>query len=348
MLLGPYSRFYWHHPGPLYFYVLNVLGTVFGGGTVGFVLGAIAINIGAAAGILALAMRRGGQALLVWSALLLTAYLFAIDPIPFDIWNPSVTLIPFALVLLLAWSVTCRDWWMMPWLALTASFVVQTHVGLIPGVALALVFTVVVCVVRQRRDEASLGADERRTIGRALLTSAAVTVIVWLPPVIEELTTSRGNLSELVHFFTRPGSPHTLSEGLTNTGLQATLMLRGVFESVSLMADGHQGLTVALLVSAVAFGLAVLAARRSRSTDTLVLLAFVAAELVVGVYAVTKISGPIQYYLVQWISAVGFVLWLAVGAAGAGPRAARDSPRGRGHARRRASRSAWCWLPCAP
>src|SRR4029077_4920882 len=26
-LLGAYSRFYWHHPGPLYFYVLNVLGT---------------------------------------------------------------------------------------------------------------------------------------------------------------------------------------------------------------------------------------------------------------------------------------------------------------------------------
>ena len=61
VLLGPYSRFYWHHPGPLYFYVLNVLGTVFGGGTVGFVLGAIAINIAAAAGILALAMRRGGS-----------------------------------------------------------------------------------------------------------------------------------------------------------------------------------------------------------------------------------------------------------------------------------------------
>jgi hypothetical protein len=279
------------------------------------VLGAIAINVGAATGILVLALRRGGRPLLVWSALLLTAYLFAIDPVPFDIWNPSVTLIPFALVLLLAWSVTCRDWWMMPWLALTASFVVQTHVGLIPGVALALCFTAVVCVVRQRRDEAPLVAEERRTIGRSLLTSAVVTFIVWLPPVIEELTTSRGNLSELVSFFTRPGSPHTLSEGLTNTGLQATLMLRGVFESVSLMADGHQGLTAALLVSAFAFGLAVLAARRSRATDTLVLLAFVAGELVVGVYAVTKIAGPIQYYLVQWISAVGFVLWLAVGQA---------------------------------
>ena len=67
---------------------------MFGGGTVGLVLGAVAINVAAATGILVLALRRGGRALLVWSALLLTAYLFAIDPIPFDIWNPSVTLHP--------------------------------------------------------------------------------------------------------------------------------------------------------------------------------------------------------------------------------------------------------------
>ena len=28
---GPYSRFYWHHPGPLYFYVLNLWSSLFGG-----------------------------------------------------------------------------------------------------------------------------------------------------------------------------------------------------------------------------------------------------------------------------------------------------------------------------
>ena len=315
VLLGPYSRFYWHHPGPLYFYVLNVLSAVFGGGSVGLVLGAITINVGAAAGILFVALRRGGRALLVWAAILLTAYLFAIDPIPFDIWNPSVTLIPFVLVLLLAWSVTCGDWWAAPWLALVASFVVQTHVGLVPGVGLALGLVIVLCAVRHRRRATPLEAAERRTIRRSLGISGVVSVVVWLPPVIQQLTGEQGNLTDLAHFFTRPGSPHTLSEGLHNTGLQATLIVRGALDSVSLMADGRQGLTLALVISAVAFGLAVVAALRARATDTVVLLALVAAELVVGVYGVTKIVGPIQYYLVQWISAVGFVLWLAIGKA---------------------------------
>ena len=111
--------------------MLNGLSAIFGGGTVGLVLGAVAINIAAAAGILVVALRRGGRFLLVWASLLLSLYLVAIDPIPFDIWNPSVTLIPFVLVLLLAWSVACRDWWAAPWLVV-ASFEVQTHVGLAP------------------------------------------------------------------------------------------------------------------------------------------------------------------------------------------------------------------------
>jgi hypothetical protein len=42
----------------------------------------------------------------------------------------------------------------------------------------------------------------------------------------------------------------------------------------------------------------------------------VALELVVGVYAITRIVDQIQFYLVQWISAVGFVVWLAIGHAG--------------------------------
>ncbi len=61
VLLGPYSRFYWHHPGPLYFYVLNVVGNLFGGQTVGVVLAAVRINVVAAAGILLLSLRRGGR-----------------------------------------------------------------------------------------------------------------------------------------------------------------------------------------------------------------------------------------------------------------------------------------------
>ena len=189
----------------------------------------------------------------------------------------------------------------------------QTHVGLAPGVVMALGFAAFVGTWRQRRSDAPLAAKERRSIRRSVAVSAVVTIVVWLPPVIEQLTSREGNLTLLARFFTRPGSPHTFSEGITNTGLQVTLMFRGVFAPISLHADAHQGLALAVTSSAVAFGVAVLAARKARATDGFILLLLVAVELTVGVYAVTRIVGPIQFYLVQWISAVGFVLWLAVG-----------------------------------
>jgi hypothetical protein len=90
-------------------------------------------------------------------------------------------------------------------------------------------------------------------------------------------------------------------------------MFRSLFESVSLRADAHQGLAVAVVVTVIAFVAAVLFARKARVRSASVLLLLVVMELIVGVYGVTRIVGPIQYYLVQWISAVAFVLWLAIG-----------------------------------
>ena len=104
VLLGPYSRFYWHHPGPVYFYVLGVWNWAFGGRSVGLTLGATGINLAAAVGVLAVAHRRGGRPLVAWTALLMAFYLLAIGPVAFDVWNPSVTLLPFAFALMLAWS----------------------------------------------------------------------------------------------------------------------------------------------------------------------------------------------------------------------------------------------------
>ena len=91
--------------------------------------------------------------------------------------------------------------------------------------------------------------------------------------------------------------------------------MRAVFEPVTLRSDLHQGVLWAGLVVFGAFAVALWSSVRTRATDVMVLLAFVGIELVVGVYSTMKIVGPIQFYLVQWIAAVGFVLLVAVGSA---------------------------------
>lgn len=313
VLLGPYSRFYWHHPGPVYFYILGVWNSVFGGRTLGLTLGATAINLAASAGILVIAHRRGGRPLVAWTSLFVAFYLAAIGPVAFDVWSPSVTLLPFALALLLAWSVACRDWWAGPWLVFVGTFAVQTHIALVPGVVTACGVAAVVGTWRHRRRNPCEQEREARVIRRSLLVSATTGFLLWLPPLIQQFTSVDGNLSALAQFFLRSGREHDLSSGLTHTALQLTLIVRAVFEPVTLRSDAHQGLVLAMVATFIALAVALCAAIKNHAADVLVLLLLVVTELFAGVYSVTRISGPIEFYLVQWISAVGLVFWIALG-----------------------------------
>jgi hypothetical protein len=314
VLLGPYSRFYWHHPGPLYFYLLALPTRLLGGRTIGLILGATLINLAAATGVVIVAVRRGGRALGVWTGFLLGVYLVALGPATFDPWNPNATLLPFALVLILAWSVACLDVWALPWLALAASFCIQTHVGLAPGVLVAGVASGVTLLVRREHRGELTAPGSQRTFRSALLVSGVVGVLLWLPPIIEQFTSAHGNLSLLARFFAESGSTHSVADGFSQTAFQATQPLR------TLLANGHLTDLQAHTAFGLELGLTVLAflsalwlALVTRTSSLLIILGLIALELAVAVYSVTRIVGPVNSYLVQWISAIGLMVWIALG-----------------------------------
>jgi hypothetical protein len=146
-----------------------------------------------------------------------------------------------------------------------------------------------------------------------LLVSAAVGFLLWLLPLVQQFTSRDGNLTALVRFFLRSGNRHSLSDGVSQTALQLTLLARATFEPVTLRHDTHQGLKLAVVAGVVALAVATWASIRTRDVDGLVLFSLVALEALVGVSSVTRIDGPIYFYLVQWISAVGLVAAIAVG-----------------------------------
>src|SRR5215211_2466333 len=80
VLLGPYSRFGWHHPGPSLFYVLALPYRLLGRPSVALPLTAVAINLVAVVGIAVLAYRRGGRTLLVAVLLVVEVYLATLGP----------------------------------------------------------------------------------------------------------------------------------------------------------------------------------------------------------------------------------------------------------------------------
>ena len=133
-LLGPWSRWGWAHPGPALFWALAPFYRLFG--DTGVLVGMGVLNGAAIAGVLWVAHRRGGVELTALAGLMMALLIRAqginrlVDP-----WNPWAAFLPFVLFLVLAWSVLCRDWPMLPLAVVVGSFVVQAHAGYLPFVA---------------------------------------------------------------------------------------------------------------------------------------------------------------------------------------------------------------------
>lgn len=130
LLLGPFSRDGWYHPGPALYYVLAVPYRLLGGSPSALAAGALVVNGLSLVGIGWIAKRRGGVPLmlctLLTSLLMVRALGFEFLATP---WNPWVTVLPYALLVMLTWAMTCGERWALPVAALVTTFVVQTHVG---------------------------------------------------------------------------------------------------------------------------------------------------------------------------------------------------------------------------
>ena len=96
-LLGPYSQFGWHHPGPLYFYLLAPFYALSSHKTIALHVGAFAINIGSLCGIAYLLMRNASAMVTCLVVLLFGVYLSRLEPVMTSYWNPHIVMLPSAL-----------------------------------------------------------------------------------------------------------------------------------------------------------------------------------------------------------------------------------------------------------
>ncbi len=174
VLLGPFSREGWNHPGPALFYLLALPYRMAGGHPIGLLLGALAVNAAAIAGMAVIARRRGGQVPLLAMLLLLSLLVrtlgvdFLADP-----WNPNITVLPFGLFLFLCWDMTCGGAWSLPLAVGVGSFLVQSHLGYAPVTAVLGLFGtawLIKDVARTRANRPTL-RRQRRTFARATVGS---------------------------------------------------------------------------------------------------------------------------------------------------------------------------------
>jgi hypothetical protein len=293
-LLGPYSRFHWSHPGPLYFYMQVLPYQAVGRHGMALYLGALAVNTAAAAGILAAGWRFGGRLALAWLGLFVAVHAALFDPLLGHPLNPFVTILPYALVLVLSAAVALGSGAALAAAVLVGSFAVQTHVGYAPSVAAALSLGVGLGLRRGLR---------WRVGGSAVLLGLAA----WAAPLWEELTRRPGNLSVIVAFFATPHTPQPWSEVIRWFVLELAadpLLGRGA------AADGAAALAIV-----VSLGAAVAVARRRGRCFAGSLALVCLLGCLVAFWSVRQIVDPVQPYLVLWVAALGGLSCAAVGLA---------------------------------
>ena len=311
VLLGPYSRYHWHHPGPLLFDWLAIPYRVLGSHAHALYQGTLltaAIAIGVVAWI---THRQAGPVLVGWAMVAVAAFVWAVGPeVVRRPWNPWITILPLLAVIALAWHAATGRLWAYPFAVAGGSFVVQSHVSYAGVTAAVLGTAAVLALVGARRTPRAW-----RRVGLVGAVSVAVLGVLWSPPIYQELRDHDGNLTQLRVFFTNTRPDHDLADGVHVTlqelgVLPAQLAARAAGASEEERpSPWYGGITLVALAAAIV----VAAVRRCRAA--LHLAGIVAVAILASVWSVARIVGPIDTYLVLWIGVTGTAAWIALGAA---------------------------------
>ena len=302
------------HPGPLSFYLLAPTYRVLGASAWGLLVGMIVLAVVAIGLALWLAERRGGAPLVVAVAGLVAVIVrgYGLDVVT-QPWNPYLPLLFWLVVLLGTWSVVSGDLLMIVVVAAVGSLCAQTHMpylGLCGGMGGVSALAVAVAWWRHpaRRNEA------QRAFGLAVLVAG----VLWLPPVIDQVRHTPGNLSMLSDYFRNPPeSPVGAAEGvrLALRQLNVFRLLGGAFGDDGFVTragfrlDGS--VVPGLLVLVVWLGCVVLAWHR-RHRVLLALDGTLAAAFVLGAFSMGRIFGKVWYYLTLWAWTTTWLITAAI------------------------------------
>ena len=208
-LLGPYSRFGFHHPGPAMFYALLPFYSVSGHHTRSLSAGALAINLLSLALVTWVLLRvRAPLVLVVSLQALLLLLIYRVPELLTSAWNPHLPVLPFIAVLVTGAAVASGDVALLPLTAVLSSFVVQSHVGFAAATMAACGVAVLTAAVRSL-----LSLDRRRDFTRWLVRAAWVLAVMWALPVAEQLAYRPGNLGRIVAFLLFEGDEGRVAGG---------------------------------------------------------------------------------------------------------------------------------------
>jgi hypothetical protein len=314
LFLGPYSRFQWHHPGPIYFFILAPFYVLSGFRTAGVAAAALAINLGSIAALSFVCLRAGRGSLAVVATSFALVYAARFEAMLPSQWNPHVLVLPSVALIGMAAAVAAGWIELLPLVAIVAACAVQTHLGLLPTIAAVVAASLVAAFVASGFPSADLRAGSRTKMWRMVNISLWITFALWFLPLADELAHTPGNLTKLWAFFLSNrahGQPFGVAfqawaGGLTGLFRPGFIVAWGgqFVGGVSLWAQVWAVAQVALLIA-----IALDAARHRQADERFrsALAALLALGSIVALWSVTRIEGDIIDHEIFWISGLGIL-----------------------------------------
>jgi hypothetical protein len=306
----------------MYYYVLAVPYRLLGSTSFALLLAALLVNAAAIAGIAVIARRVGGAELMLVTLVGSSALVAALGPsFVRDPWNPSLPVLPFALLLFLVWAMLCGNSWALPVSAVVGTFITQTHVEF-ALLAFPLVFAGAgVLIVRSWRSRRSDARLQRASCRRAGLWAIGLLVVLWLPPVIDQVKNPPGNLRLIVRYFRHPDAPlHPMMQGVKLLAAQFSFRPEWIFgpgkaspfNGEPILLD--QSLRWPVLLIALLGAMLVFWHRRR--VDALALVAVVTGAALLGVVSVARTIGPAYEYRLRYALVIGMLAGVTIAWAG--------------------------------
>lgn len=340
-MVGAYSRYGWNHPGPWLTWATAPFSLLFGRPAWATLVGFALLQGVAIIWLARLCWIKGGLGLITFGlAVVGLWYATTGSWVMLEPWNPHVAVPFFILFVFQIWFLSTGDLRRLPGAAVTATLLVQTHIGYLPLVGAALVFAA--GAVRQEQKNHRLATDGwRRTAGAAGL----LTAILWLPPAIEEIRRfPRGSMARTIDYFALGGNQQPAVGIRTGAGLVAATFrvpawLGGPPSIDAVTGNASTASLVWWLVPILLLVAGIAAIRRTGHRADGRLLGLATVLLVAGAIAISRISEDTAPYLFYWREPVAVLF------AGA---ALRPIARAAGFLNRRLARTAiMCGLALA-
>jgi len=305
--VGQYSWHGWNHPGALIFYVFTPFHWISGGAAWGLFAGVALYSSTLLVGIAWLGYRlRGTWGSALGVAALLACWVSVGRISSVDAWTPYLSLPLFILFVFAALGVTERDRSSMWLMWVSASIVVQIHVGYLPIVGLV---GLVACIVFWWT-----GGNQRS------ITRPIATALFLFAPYLFHIRQAIRNLGDLAHYFVTTNEPLTgLSRALHVMSFEMSphaSWLAGPSE-VGLIGEAPPS-SISWLIGVVLLLVATTvwvwrSAEESPRRQYLKSAPLIWTMLIAGILAVAQVRGYLFPYVILWRAVIVIFVfaWIA-------------------------------------